>query len=348
MTAPLFVTRDEMLLDELLRLAAAGGVTPDVAHDGVAALRGWSGASLVLVGADLAAEVADVRPPRRDGVHVVAWEDVPNETLRAALAIGAENVAALPGSGPWVVESLTDVGDDSPARGVTLGVVGGSGGAGATTFACALGQLAARTGTAVVVDLDPLGPGIDRVLGLEASEGVRWDELCQTTGRLSARALREALPRRVGLGALTWASGPHGSLQPFAVREALSAAQRGHDTVVLDLPRMRDPLVDEVAARCDRVLVVVAPTVAGVASAARLCSGFPDRSALRLVVRGSGIDVRDVQRATGFPVLAEMSDQRGLAEAVDLGLGPVRSRRGPLGRAAASVLQSERSVQVAA
>ncbi len=348
MTSPLFVTRDQTLLDELLRLAAAGGVTPDVAHDGVAALRGWTGASLVLVGVDLAEEVATIRPPRRDGVHVVGWGEVPTEMFRTALAIGAENVAALPGSGAWVVESLTDVGDASPARGVTFGVVGGSGGAGATTFACALGQLAARGGTAAVVDLDPLGPGIDRVLGLEASDGVRWDELCQTTGRLSARALREALPRRVGLGVLTWTTGPHGSLQPFAVREALSAAQRGHDVVVLDLPRMRDPLVDEVVARCDRLFVVVSPTVAGVSSAVRLCAGFPDPSVLRLVVRGSGIGSRDIQRATGVPVVAAMPDQRGLAESVDLGLGPVRSRRGPLGRAVLAVLDAERAVPAAA
>jgi hypothetical protein len=33
-----------------------------------------------------------------------------------------------------------------------------------------------------------------------------------------------------------------------------------------------------------------------------------------------------------------MGDQRGLAESIDLGLGPVRSRRGPLGRAASAVL----------
>jgi len=37
-------------------------------------------------------------------------------------------------------------------------------------------------------------------------------------------------------------------------------------------------------------------------------------------------------------VLATMADQRGLAEAIDLGLGPVRSRRSSLGRAAAEVL----------
>jgi len=36
--------------------------------------------------------------------------------------------------------------------------------------------------------------------------------------------------------------------------------------------------------------------------------------------------------------VARMPDQRGLAEAIDLGLGPVRSRRGPLARAADEVL----------
>ena len=61
---------------------------------------------------------------------------------------------------------------------------------------------------AVLVDLDPLGPGLDRVLGLERCDGVRWDALLQTTGRLSARSLHDALPRRNGLGVLTWPPGP--------------------------------------------------------------------------------------------------------------------------------------------
>ena len=340
MTAPLIVTRDQALLDELLRLAAAAGVRPDVAADGGAALRGWAGAPLVLVGADAAEDLARISPARRPRVYVVAWGVVADELFRVAMAVGAESVAQLPRSEAWLTELLTDLGDEGgPAtEGLLVGVTGGSGGAGATTFAAALGQVGARRGRAVVVDADPLGPGVDRVLGLEDRDGVRWDGLCDTTGRLSARALREALPRREDLGALSWRAGPPGALQAFAAREVLSAARRGHDLVVVDLPRTPDPLLDEIAARCDRLLVVVVPTVAGVASAVRTCARHRDPTTVRLVLRGRGIEPQQVARATGVPVLATMPDQRGLAEAIDLGLGPVRSRRGALGRAASEVL----------
>jgi secretion/DNA translocation related CpaE-like protein len=338
MTAPLFVTRDHSLLDQLLRLAAAAGITPDVAPDTGAALRLWPAAPLVLVGADAAAELAAISPARRPGVHVVAWGPVPDEMFRATVALGGESVAQLPSSEAWLVEALTDLGDPQRAAGTVVGVTGGSGGAGATTFACALGQLASRRGRAVVIDADPLGPGVDRVLGLEDRDGVRWDGLCHTTGRLSARSLREAMPRREDLAALTWRAGATGTLQAFAVREVLSAAQRGHDFVVVDLPRSSDSLVDELAARCDRLLVVVVPTVAGVASAARICARHPDPGRVRLVVRGGGVEASAITRATRVPVLATMCDQRGLAESIDLGLGPVRSRRGALGRAADDVL----------
>ena len=340
MTPPLFVTRDETLLDELLRLGAAAGITPEVAPDGVMALRSWTAAPLVLVGADVAAEIADLQPVRRPGVHVVSWGRVADDLFRTAVAMGAENVAELPGSDTWVVEALTDLGDARRARGLVLGVVGGSGGAGATTFACALGQVAAASGGAIVIDCDPLGPGVDRVLGLERHDGFRWDALCQTTGRLSARSLREALPRRGALAVLSWYAGGTGTLQDFAAREALSAARRGHDTVVLDLPRAPDAIVDELAARCDRLLVMVVPTVAGVAAAARVCRRFADLDGLRLVLRGTGIAPAEVAAATGVPVLLTMLDQRALEESIDLGLGPVRSPRGRLGRAASGVLAS--------
>jgi secretion/DNA translocation related CpaE-like protein len=338
MDAPLIVTDDPTIIDELQRLAAAAGVTPALAPDPEAALHAWNAAPLVLVGVDLAEALVRLAPPRRSGVHLVGYGGVPDDVFRTALALGAENVAELPRSAGWVAELMADVGDATPPGSMTLGVIAGSGGAGASTFACALGQMAARSGPAVVIDADPLGPGVDRVLGLDGYDGIRWDALCQTTGRFSGRSLRESLPRRDGLGVLTWYPGPQGSLQAFAVRNAIAAAQRGHQTVVVDLPRSVDPLVEELVARCDRVFVLTVPTVAGLASAARLCARFRDPTSLRLVVRGDRVRADAVSRLTTVPVAAQMPDQRGLEEAIDLGLGPVRSRRGPLGRTAVDVL----------
>lgn len=337
--APLVVTADPALRDELQRLAAAAGVTPDLAADPGHALRSWARAPVVLVGGDLAEALARLGPDRRDGVHVITWGATDTSLFRAGLALGAENVAELPRSEGWVVETLTDLGEAARPRGLVVGVVGGSGGAGATTLACALGQTAARTGVTVVVDADPLGPGLDRVLGLDRHDGFRWDALCQTTGRLSARALREALPRRDRLGVLTWYAGSTATLQAFAVREALSAARRGHETVVVDLPRTPDPLVDEVASRCDVLLVATVATVAGVASAARVCARHDAHRGLALVLRGGPLLEHEVARATGKPVLGAVPHQRSLAEAIDLGLGPVRNHRGPLGRACAELLE---------
>ena len=339
MDAPLIVTDDPTIIDELQRLAAAAGVTPALAPDPEAALHAWNSAPLVFVGVDVAKALARLAPPRRSGVHLVGYGGVPDDVFRTALALGAENVAELPRSAGWVAELMADVGDATPHGSMTVGVIAGSGGAGASTFACALGQMAARSGPAVVIDADPLGPGIDRVLGLDGYDGIRWDALCQTTGRLSARALRDALPRSGSLGVLSWYVGAGAqTLQAFAVREALSAARRGHDTVVVDLPRTSDGLVDEVAARCDRLLVVTVGTVPGVSATARMRARFAGHPDVGVVLRGEAVDAADVESVVRLPVVVQMRDQPRLSEALDLGLGPLRSRRGPLARAVAAVL----------
>ena len=69
-----------------------------------------------------------------------------------------------------------------------------------------------------------------------------------TTGRLSTRSLREALPRAGDLSVLTWPPDRPAALQAFAVREVLSAGRRGFATVVVDLPRHPDPVAEEATA----------------------------------------------------------------------------------------------------
>src|SRR5215207_4937212 len=131
MDSPLFVTDDRTLLDELQRLAAAAGVTALLARDAADALRAWSAAPVVLVGVDTARALARIAPPRRAGVHVVGRGGVPDDVFRTALALGAENVAELPRSAGWVAELMADVGDATAPGSMTVGVIAGSGGAGA-------------------------------------------------------------------------------------------------------------------------------------------------------------------------------------------------------------------------
>lgn len=339
---PLLVTGDEILRAELMRLAAAAGVTPVVVRDAAAALAPWSRAPLVVVGADLAGAVAAMAPPRRPGVHVVGQGHLPDDVFRSALGCAAETVAELPASDAWLVELLTDAQDGAGPPGLVIGVVGGSGGAGATVFTAALASAAAQRGPALAADLDVQGPGLDRVLGMEDVAGVRWDALVQATGRLSARSLRESLPARRGLAVLGWPAERPAAVPPFAVREVLSAAVRGFETVVADVPRHTASTHDEVLARCDHVVVVSTLTLPGVASASRTVARLPASVPRHLVTRGraGGATPEEVARVLRVPLLVAMRDQRALDEALDLGVGPDRTGRGVLARAARLVLDA--------
>ncbi|MYR63654.1 septum formation initiator, partial [Streptomyces sp. SID625] len=68
-SGPLIITEDADLLDDLLRLCAAAGATPEV-HHGVPEHRGgWEAAPLVLVGDDAAPRVRTAS--RRRGLVLV-------------------------------------------------------------------------------------------------------------------------------------------------------------------------------------------------------------------------------------------------------------------------------------
>lgn len=333
------LTHDPALADEVARLAAAGGVQPDVlSYDD--ALTAWPTAALVLVGADLAEALSGLAPARREEVHVVALGHQGDGVFRAAMGLGAQSVAELPGAEAWLVELLTDVGE-RPLRGLTLGVLGGAGGAGASTLACALAQIAAESGPALLMDADPLGAGLDRMLGMELLDGARWADLASSPGRLSARALRESVPRAGQLGVLGWGADPPAGLEAATARHVLAAAARGHEAVVLDLGRVATPLTTDLASRCEALVVVAPASVVGLASTCRVLGslgGLADRCAV--VLRHGSVVAEEVEVMTGRPVLAVVREQRGLSEALDLGMGPVRSRRSVLGRVAHEVLGS--------
>lgn len=339
---PLLLTRDAALVMEIQRLAAAAGTSVEVVPECSDARSRWPVAPVVLVGPDALAALAATAPARRDRVHVISRQALPDGLFRAALDIGAERVVELPAAEEWLVETLTDTTEGSTGSAGVVAVVGGCGGAGATTFATALATVGASDVHPVtLVDADPLGSGIERVAGLEDRKGAGWGSLLESAGRLGSRSLRSALPQRSGLAVLGWGEGGRCDLDPYVVREVASAAERGSALVVVDLPRYPDPAAVELLLRADHLVVVCPLTLSAVAATARLLGRvLPMVPAAHLVARGpsSALDPDEVGDALGLPLAAVMADQRRLDESVELGLGPVHARRGPLARAARSTL----------
>jgi secretion/DNA translocation related CpaE-like protein len=351
--APLIVTADEVLLDDLLRLCAAVGVTPELVHEPAVFRAVWLGASLVLVGADAAQEISRLSPVRRGNVLVVTHDGRRPDVWQHALAIGAEDVLTLPAGEVDLRDRLADTVDGAGRASSTIAVVGGCGGAGASILAAALATVAARRGRRVLlVDGDPLGGGLDLVIGLERAEGLRWPDLAGTVGRVSAPSLRTALPAVKELALMSWDRGHELTIRADIMREVLAAAQRGNDLVVIDLPRRLDPAAQEALTAATTAILVVPAEVRAIAAATRVKAGIvPLCRDLRLVVRApgvTGIDAGSVASTLGLDLLSFMKADPSVAESVDRGFGPCRRGRGPLVALCGRVLNELGLYEVAA
>ncbi len=335
----LVVTGDPQLLDDLLRLAAAGGAVVDVAHDPGGARPRWRDAPLVLLGADALDATAALGLARREGVIAVATDAQDTAVWRRAVAVGAEHVTFLPDAEPWLVERVRDAlaGHGTAA---VLGIVGGRGGAGATTFAVALATAGAAGGRrTVLIDADPHGGGIDLVLGSEQEPGPRWPEIAAAPA--APGDLLATLPAYDGLTVLSWDRSSPLQVSPGHLRALLGAARRRSDLVVVDVPRSFDDAARVALGSLTCALVVVPAEVRACASAARVVEAVSACVAdVRVVVRGpapSGLLAEQVAEAVGVPLAGWLPPEPGLAAALERGDPPGR-RRGPLARLCGTLL----------
>jgi hypothetical protein len=181
--------------------------------------------------------------------------------------------------------------------GVVVGVVGGSGGVGASSFAAAL---AVQAG-AVLVDVDVSGGGADVLLGVELVPGARWSGLRLAGGRLDPAALLAGLPRW-GPSSVLAADVPE--IDPEAVLQVVDVAA-GVGPVVLDLPRVGGPERAAGLLRCDLVLVLVRNDVTGLVAAHAVLSALPELP-VGAVVRRGAIPAGEVADRIGARLLGEL------------------------------------------
>jgi len=351
---PLLVTAADDVLDDLLRLAAAAGVTVDVAHDGSGARRLWGAAALVLVGPDLAASLAVSPPPRRGGVLLIASDASTDDPgiWQVAVTLGAEDVVVLPAAEDVVVGWLADTRERRGVAAQVVGVIGGRGGAGASVVAAAIALAASRSSFDVMlVDADPLGGGLDLLLGLEHDQGTRWSDLARARGRVNGDDLRATLPGADRLAVLSWDRGDLVTLGLEAMQSVLDAGRRTHDLVVIDLPRQLDEVTGHAVAQCDLTLIVVPAEVRAVAAAQQVARELQDYTATgQVVVRGAGpgrLGAATVCEALDLPLAGELSFQPALPAALERAQRD-RLTRGSLGRLCLQVLARLERPQAAA
>lgn len=339
MTRPLVITEDRELLDDLVRIAAAAGAHLDVAHAPLHARPFWNQAPLVVVGEDLADALSATGPPGRGRVFLATRESTP-DTWRRCVAVGAQHVVELPSGERHLVEEFADVMEPAPRAGVIVCVAGGRGGAGASVLSACLALTASRRDRrTLLLDADPLGGGIDALLGQEEATGARWTDLVAREGRVSSAALRAALPAYGDLTVLSFHRGEVEAIPPEAMRSVLEAGRRGFDLVVVDLPRHLDPAATEALSRSATTLLVVTADVRGVLAAAQVLSEISRNTTdVRAIIRPGVLDDDVVASSLDVPCAGALPDQPRLSAALNRGEMPALTDRTPLGRLCVSLL----------
>lgn len=325
----LVVTANEQLLDELLRITAVAGVTAEVFADPGSARVAWSAASAVVVDADLLEQVAANDLPRRTKVIVVGRDLDDADVWRQALNVGADHVVFLPDATHWLAQTLSDLTVQQAATVIT--VIGGSGGAGASTLAAALALRAVENQLApVLVDADPLGGGIDLMLGAESCQGIRWQDVVDVHGRIDHESLVDAMPVERGLRFLTWSRDDAVTPGDAAVGAVLASLAKHDGPVIVDSARAfgqpTNPLARQVLHITQTAIVVVPARLRAVMAAkvlSRELGGVVDD--IRFVVRRpapGGLTVDDIARSLPSPVIGSLPHDSRRAEFEENGLPP--------------------------
>jgi len=206
---------------------------------------------------------------------------------------------------------------------VKIGVLAGCGGAGASVFAAVLAGCAATVaGQAFLIDCDPVGGGIDVLLGCERVAGSRWGQVRLQGGDLDPAVLRDCLPRWQDVSVLA-VDDPSG-LQPPALGRIVDAAALAAP-VVLDLARWPSAVRSAALSRCDLTILLTPAEVRGVTASAAVAAGLAP-AVTAVVIRGSSrsLPAGRIGELLGLAVLGELPYDPASRSAAGLDLRGIR------------------------
>jgi pilus assembly protein CpaE len=267
--------------------------------------------------------------------------------MRLAMQAGARDLLPDPVVGADLLEALDRVKRERQTharstQATMAAFVNAQGGCGATLLACNVAHMLAAESKkrTALLDLGLQFGAAPLYLDLFPQRGV-WQAM-ENLERLDEVALEGYFTRHAsGLHVLS-----HGvdepietrELAPAAVERLLDVALRGHDHLVVDLPRRIDGVLATVVQRSQQVVIVLQQSVTALRDATRLVQwlrteGGVARDQLCIVVnrydKGASISVADIQKTLGCnePVLVP-NDFRLVSECINSGTPLLDQARG--------------------
>jgi pilus assembly protein CpaE len=165
----------------------------------------------------------------------------------------------------------------------------------------------------LLVDCDTVTGHIASSLGMEHVRTVAdaWTDDLETG--TSEPFSEIAVPHSSGVFVLVMAESPLHTeiLEPKRVAEAITAARRSYDWVIVDMHPDYGPLNQGIFERADKIIVPVTPDVPAIRAAVQfreVAVELAIRERLAMVVNraNSGVSVADMERTVGMPALAEV------------------------------------------
>ena len=241
-------------------------------------------------------------------------------------AMCIRSVAVDDGSGPVLQTSIESA--DWSHRGEMIAIFNPKGGVGKTTLATNLAAALVTQGKRVLlVDADTVTGHVTSSLSMEGVATVvdAWRD--EQEGAAAQTFDELAAVHSSGLKVLPLTSSPIHTeiLDPLRVADAITAARRTNDYVIVDFHPSYSPLNRALFDRADRILVPVTPDLPAIRAIVQLRDvaeelGMRERMAMVINRANTGVSVADMERTVGMPSFGQIrSDGLLLVKAANEG-----------------------------